>query len=114
MKLNTPHLSRLAPDIVAERMAHDEKNLTTMDWENDVAHTCIKCNGTGTDLEFAHTDDPHCYNCEGTGTKFVEYYGMSNGKPYFYTDEWGIEFLKKVCKQEREDFEAIQLSLIHI
>ena len=107
-RFNTPMISKRAVDVVTERMAHDEKNLLTLDWENDMASPCIKCNGTGKDLEFAHTDDPHCYNCEGTGVKYVEYYGISNGKPYRYLDEWGIDFLKLVCKDEREKFEAIQ------
>ena len=109
--LNTPNISKMFESEGAqyerERMKHDEKHLGD-DWENQDVEECTKCAGTGK-LQLADGKFENCPGCEGTGTWFILYYGISDGTPYAYTDEWGIGFLKETCKTYREAHREMQL-----
>ena len=105
-RLKTPSYSLLMKEYVNERIAEGERTLGE-DWENFEDTPCDKCAGTGVSPD---PDDKFCYGCEGTGIWYRMYYGVSDGQPYAYTDEWGVDFLKEVCKADREAFLELQLA----
>ena len=108
-RLNTPHLHKILDVEDAEfieRMKHDEKNLSE-NWENVEPEMCLKCSGTGRDP--SAPEAVRCEGCEGTGTWYIMYYGVSDSLPYAYTDEYGIDFLKQTCKAYREAHTEMQL-----
>ena len=107
-RMKTPGLSKVMADNAAkfrDRIKHDEQHLGD-DWENEEVEYCPKCKGSGYNADYP--EDPFCIACEGSGKWFVLYYGVSNGLPYAYTDEWGIDFIKEVCKADREAFAELQ------
>ena len=110
-RLNTPAIAKLYENadeqIIAEMIKHGEKTLGE-NWENYEHTHCEKCHGTG--LAQPGSEDPHCVGCEGTGIWFTLYYGISDGVPYAYTEEYGIDFLKDTCKEYRSAHTQMQLS----
>ena len=107
-RLDTPALSKTMADNAEkfrDRMKHDEEHLGD-DWENVEVEPCPKCKGSGYNAD--EPDDPFCMACEGTGTWFRLYYGVSEGLPYAYTEEYGVDFIKEVCKADREAFAELQ------
>ena len=111
-RMATPAIKKLfvstEEEFVKERMAHDEANLGE-DWQNSEPNECNVCHGTGqASPEFP--DDPHCLGCDGTGIHFILTYGVEDGKPFAYTDEYGVDNMKKMCADYREAYRASQLA----
>lgn len=108
-KMDAPLFSRaLADDHIAYRAAFDSKFDKGSNWKHAEDKECDKCHGTGHNPEFP--GDAHCMGCEGTGTHIRLVYGVEDGKPFAYTYEFGIDYLKEVCKAEREAHRETQLA----
>lgn len=110
-RLNTPAITNMYKnadkEMIEEMLRHGEKTLAD-NWENHEHTYCEKCHGTG-EAQPGSGDD-HCVACEGTGIWFTLYYGIEDGVPYAYTDEYGIDYMKEVCKEFRSAHRQMQLA----
>ena len=108
-RLSTPALSKvLIEDQISDMYKEYEQEKITEGIIHTMDESCGKCGGFGKSPEFP--EDPFCYACEGTGLHYRLYYGVQDGAPFAYTDEWGVDFLKQVCAAEREAFEEARLA----
>ena len=111
-RMKTPYLSKMVEeDLVTERLKHDEKHLGD-DWVNTEKEMCPKCEGFGKNPAFP--EDPYCHACDGSGIWYILTYGVEDKKPFAYTDEYGVDFVKECCKADREAFADRRLSRKHL
>ena len=106
-KLETPALSMAVTETFVKDYIKEQDRKLSENFTNYEDHPCEKCGGTGVSPD---PKDPFCIGCEGTGIWYRLVYGVEDGKPFAYTYEYGVDFVKEACKLYREAWAGHQLA----
>ena len=103
--METPNLERV---FVEEAMGLVDDGLQNLEenWINREAKACNNCKGHKFDPE----DFTICIACDGTGVDMYIEYGVEDGKFVSRVIQNGMEPLRELCKELREQEKALAVS----